>query len=636
MAKKEIQKLHFEASANLQRLIGRELVPNEEVALVELVKNSYDSGAKKVVITIEPPSQKDPGRIEVWDDGHGMTVEDLRRLFMVAGYSERPEQVSRSKRTPTGEKGIGRFASDKLGKTLTVITKRRGEDEGVQLDINWEAFRNKDKKFSDIHAPYKSVSFSETLNKESFTRLNISPLRNPWSSVKRESVRTALSGLLDPFRRQSDFEIDLQMIGSPKLSGPIRQERLGGADIEIEFRILKDGSVLRIVGGALASEDGERTTARLLATEKTRMLKGLSGHLFYCVNRATKTFSKGMAPGVRVYRDGFRIEPFGSPTADWLGISEKRAKRAGHAHIVPSRLFGFIEISRKEHPELIDTTSRQALIESEHARGLVDFLKEQIEFLEQKIREDFTEPKWKESKTRQAAAFEQARLQTLGIMSFGLAHELRQPLQVIRSEAGNITTRLEQLKIVDPDIRAAQTSIDRNIERIDENIKLIANISKGNAKEISTFDLAELVHNDCRYMETRCSAMGIELRFELPDKQMATTNSTTITNVLLNLLRNSMEALESSEIVGQRRQLIVSLSAENNEHILTVTDTGPGIAQEIQPKIFKKFATKKTGGMGVGLYYCNIMAQAHGGTIQFVTRENVGTTFTVRLPNQGG
>src|SRR5690348_14813643 len=120
MSSRTSSKLPFEASANLQRLIGRELIPNDEVALVELVKNSYDSGARKVTIVLQPPSEREPGSIAIRDDGEGMTLDALKNLFMIAGYSERPEQVGTSRRVPTGEKGIGRFASDKLGKRLTV------------------------------------------------------------------------------------------------------------------------------------------------------------------------------------------------------------------------------------------------------------------------------------------------------------------------------------------------------------------------------------------------------------------------------------------------------------------------------------------------------------------------------------
>src|SRR5256885_7311319 len=101
MAKKKVR---FEASAHLQRLIGRDLIPNDEMAIVELVKNAYDSGAKHVHIYIQPETAKEPGLIRISDDGSGMSEEDVTRLFMFAGYSQRPDEVAEADRVPTGEK----------------------------------------------------------------------------------------------------------------------------------------------------------------------------------------------------------------------------------------------------------------------------------------------------------------------------------------------------------------------------------------------------------------------------------------------------------------------------------------------------------------------------------------------------
>src|SRR6266581_6145076 len=125
------KKVPFEASAHLQRLIGRELIPNDEMAIVELVKNSYDSNARNVRIHIRPETVREPGLIRISDDGSGMSEQDIKRLFMFAGYSERPDEVRRAERIPTGEKGIGRFAADKLGGRLDVFTKTTKTREGL-------------------------------------------------------------------------------------------------------------------------------------------------------------------------------------------------------------------------------------------------------------------------------------------------------------------------------------------------------------------------------------------------------------------------------------------------------------------------------------------------------------------------
>jgi HSP90 family molecular chaperone len=73
--------LRFKASAHLQRLIGRELFRSEELAILELVKNAYDSGATRVEVSIQPPSERTPSEIVIKDNGSGMTLDKFRNTF---------------------------------------------------------------------------------------------------------------------------------------------------------------------------------------------------------------------------------------------------------------------------------------------------------------------------------------------------------------------------------------------------------------------------------------------------------------------------------------------------------------------------------------------------------------------------
>src|SRR5262249_2624099 len=103
--------------------------------------------------------------------------------------------------------------------------------------------------------------------------------------------------------------------------------------------------------------------------------------------------------------------------------------------------------------------------------------------------------------------------------------------------------------------------------------------------------------------------------------------------VLANLILNSIDALVDRNARDTRpKQIVVSLARRGPEHVIKVSDTGPGIPSELQSNIFKQFATQKTAGMGLGLYHCNLIVRFQGGSMEFSTRLNVGTTFTVRLP----
>src|ERR1039458_2764967 len=194
------EKLAFEASAYLQTLIGRELFRSRELAVVELVKNAYDSGARNVTIRISLPTEKRPAFFEITDDGCGMDLAGIKRLFMTAGYSEKNDDpVGAKERIPTGEKGIGRFASVRLGSQLQVETKTAGQTEGTVVPINWNLFNTRKKRFNQIEVPHYRQPLSFLEKGQSGTRLTITQLREPWDGISIKRLRNSLSELLNPY-----------------------------------------------------------------------------------------------------------------------------------------------------------------------------------------------------------------------------------------------------------------------------------------------------------------------------------------------------------------------------------------------------------------------------------------------------
>lgn len=621
----------FRVSANLLRIIGQELVASDEAAVWELVKNAYDSNARKVSITIQPVSEKGVGTIRIIDDGQGMSPKDFERLFMVAGSSQRPEEAANADRVPTGEKGIGRFAASRLGENLRVLTRSNANEiEVLEVLFDWRKFRDKKKRFDKILIPYRQIKTAELPANKTGTVLEITHLHNPWERAKIEKLRSALGELLDPFNKPTDFELLIDVPGSEKLSGPVSQQPPKEPDLELAFRVLADKHVSRKLSER--GSDSENHRESVASTANTEPLVGLAGRFFYYFGRPPKGKTMGLSPGVRIYRDGVHLEPFGSPTADWLGVSARRAKRAGHAHIVPTRLFGFIEISRIKHQELKDTTGRQALIDNEAAQALVTVLREQLTFLEDKIRTRVSEPKWEAGKRQKVIKLERARLHSLGMLSAGLGHELRQPLQVVRTQTGNIATRLAELDIKDGEIQQSQEAIDRNIQRMHDSINYIGDLARGDVERVDNIDLADHLRQDARFFENQCRAKGIILLIKAPEKQPARISQTGFSMVLLNLWTNAVEALDEKPDESAK-EIVITLSKAGANNILEVTDNGPGIKEEVRQNLFKEFETEKTGGMGIGLYTCSLIVRAHGGEIGYDSRVGLGTTFRVRFPD---
>jgi two-component system sensor kinase FixL len=106
----------------------------------------------------------------------------------------------------------------------------------------------------------------------------------------------------------------------------------------------------------------------------------------------------------------------------------------------------------------------------------------------------------------------------------------------------------------------------------------------------------------------------------------------TVTTVMLNLIQNGIDALETQE-ENHHKEINVVLTKVKNNHVIEVSDNGPGIDDDVRENIFRQFASKKTGGWGVGLYNCNLLVKSHGGSITFKSKRGVGTTFRAELPD---
>ena len=124
---------NFKISTGLKNLIGRELITNEFIAIFELVKNSYDAGAKKVIIKFENIYAEN-SRILISDDGHGMNSTDIQEKWLFVAYSEKTEgkragtyRDNFSERVYAGAKGVGRFSCDRLGEKLKLFSQKKGE-----------------------------------------------------------------------------------------------------------------------------------------------------------------------------------------------------------------------------------------------------------------------------------------------------------------------------------------------------------------------------------------------------------------------------------------------------------------------------------------------------------------------------
>ncbi len=211
------QTLYFKFDVSTFRLLGRELITDRITALFELVKNSYDANAENVSIEFYNVNKiSNDSKIIIRDDGIGMTLDDIRSKWMVIGTNNKRQykySPAPYNRTLVGEKGIGRFAVDKLGSKLLLKTKTEKSEKTVVLETDWKKYETlskqydlfqdinggNDKKrlFTDIENNYW---FEDGKNQPHGTELEISPVHEVWTEIDLERAIQELAKLVSPIK----------------------------------------------------------------------------------------------------------------------------------------------------------------------------------------------------------------------------------------------------------------------------------------------------------------------------------------------------------------------------------------------------------------------------------------------------
>lgn len=177
MTKNNIIESPFKPRARMLVQLGDQLIKNESIALVELVKNAYDADASYVSITMNNIDQQANGEIIIKDDGWGMDLNTILNVWLEPGSDSKSNIIEENRRSPKGrlpigEKGIGRFGVHKLGNEIEMVTKKVNGKEYC-VHINWELF-TKTKYLNEIPIPViereQPIDFSP---KESGTILRI-------------------------------------------------------------------------------------------------------------------------------------------------------------------------------------------------------------------------------------------------------------------------------------------------------------------------------------------------------------------------------------------------------------------------------------------------------------------------------
>lgn len=403
--------LHFKTNVQIKSIIGKDLINDDNIAILELVKNSFDADAKRVNISFCNLKNNDDkktdsfsektSRLFICDDGLGMDLTDINEKWLNIAYSEKKTRTRQYNRMMAGAKGVGRFSCDRLGQFLRLYAKKSGEP-CIVLNIDWRKFEvnDKTKEIQSIEIEYETLD-NKTMEQRGFhsfehgvileiikLRSNwVYPESSGWDTDKLTELKKYLEKLINPNQafEKNDFGIYLnaeeflvenshkalnnRFIG--KVENTIFQ-KLDFKTTSIECKSIENGKLMLTT----LKDKGETIYWIKELSEFYPNIQNFKITLYFLNTYAKAFFTKqtGMRSvsygSVFLFLNGFRIPPYGEEGDDWLKLDQRRAQ--GYARFISARdLVGQIELL-DDHESFQIVSSREGLVKNENYDKLTD------------------------------------------------------------------------------------------------------------------------------------------------------------------------------------------------------------------------------------------------------------------------
>ena len=387
-----LQQAIFRPRARLLSLLGEQLISDQAVGLIELVKNAYDADATRVIIELLELARPETTRIVVRDNGSGMTREDIEQKWLspAVNYKERQKKALQRTplgRLPIGEKGVGRFAAQQLGHKFQLISRSAHSLE-IVVHIDWDDFDKEDTFLDDIVVDLyerKPLIFTDG---DTGTILIIEQARTPWTEAMVARVQRALRRLQSPHLEQDkvDFQITFRCPDFPSYENISNSDILDRAHYVFIGMVTAEGRLdyeYSCHHPALPEHSVVKDDYDLIPAARQEMFspgKDNSGPFYlniYVWDRSQEYLNQSgvsradldAMAGVSIFRDGLRVLPYGEPGNDWLDLDKERINDPS-GRIGNQQIIGFVEVFQEDTQGLRDKTNREGLIDNAAFRDL--------------------------------------------------------------------------------------------------------------------------------------------------------------------------------------------------------------------------------------------------------------------------
>ena len=712
--------------ARLVRAIGDQLISNEIVAVLELVKNAYDADATCALVLFVPEEEFAGRKVQIIDDGVGMSLETLRGAWMepATDWKRDHPRSERFNRRVLGEKGLGRFAAARVADHFYVTSRMEDEEKEARVLLDWTAFDVKDRYLDEVLVLWEVTPVAEVTPGSSIedklvraglikageyqhgTVLNLEMLRRNWTHDDFQALQRALSRLISPFESEiptgfaiyleppKDFSEFAGRVGPPNvvqhphysLDGTI----MGDGTCDLRVTTPGGGTRVRekfVLKKERAPQCGPFEIKLRVWDRDEESIKSLAQELAITPRELRRDIDA--IGGVNVYRDHFRILPYGETGNDWIGLDSRRVQNPT-LRVSNNQVSGYVFISAEGNPLIVDQSNREGFFENQATKDLRELLVHAISLLENaryEVRprretskssgEDDTQAEGglfrgfsldplrktvedlhpKDDILRKAIGDSQRqldegvsrvknvlsryqRLATLGSLMDLVLHEGRQPVTRIRYDVDDIRNLLERtppeaLYMVVPRILTELSAIDKNADLLSAVFKKMDPFSGRQRGRPQDVVLEDEIRSGVALVQHELTEVGATI--SVPSSRTTVrVDPADVQMIVKNLVQNSAYWLQ--QVARDKRKVAIEVNRPSDGIVeIVVSDSGPGVHKDDQDKIWRPYFTRKPDGIGLGLSITGeIVEDLYGGELKLTDGPLPGATFIATLKRRVG